>query len=419
MKSLTRLTVLVVVLAGLTLATGVAYAGQLDVHQLAGMFRPAQGTSPEAQDFMDIDLRNMGDGDDDEIEIIGVVTSITTDTLVVSDTVIAITPETEFEDVVAVGDMVKVEAFYADDGTLTASKVELFEEDDDDEYFKIIGVVTAITTDTLTLSDTVIAITPETIFEDEIAVGDMVKVKAFYADDGTLTAYKVELYEKNGNDPNPGFGYETKVKIVGVVESFYSDSIIVSGIPISITEQTKIQGNIEVSDTVMVHAYLAEDGTLTAWKIKELPNAVGNPGHGDKITVIRGVVESIISDTVVVSGIEFAITSETKITGDLSVGDTVKVRAYTAEDGTVIASKITVLSGGSEDGSDDFRRGDDEYRNRGDRSDPGSGDQYQDDGGNGRGGNDKGGDGNHGGGNGKSGDKDKGGGKEKGGGRGK
>jgi hypothetical protein len=53
MKSLNRLIALLVVLVGLTLATGVASAAQLD-QRLAGMFHRMLGSSPEAQDFMDI-----------------------------------------------------------------------------------------------------------------------------------------------------------------------------------------------------------------------------------------------------------------------------------------------------------------------------------------------------------------------------
>ena len=413
MKSLTRLTVLVVVLVGLTLATGVAYAGQFD-QQLSGIVHLVQGTSAQAQDLMDIGLRNnaaqqksssSSTMDDDEIEIVGIVTGITTDTITVSDTVIAITPETEFKDEVAVGDMVKVEAFYADDGTLTARKVELFEQDDG-EVVTIIGVLTSITTDTITVSDTVIAITPETEFEDEVAVGDMVKVKAFYADGGTLTALKVELFEEDGS--GPGYGYDEKVMIVGVVESFSSDSIVVSGIPISITAQTKIVGDIQVGDTVKVHAFLADDGTLTAWKIKWLPDAVSNPGHGDKTMVIGGIVESLSSDTIVVSGIGFAISSETVFDGDIGVGDRVKVLAYTAEDGTVTVRKVTLLKDGSGSGTDASPRGGDNTSNRSDRSGSGSGDQSQS-----SGGSDKGGGGSHGGGSDKGGGNGRGGGRDK------
>jgi acyl-CoA hydrolase len=489
MKSLNRLIALVVVLMGLTLATGVASAAQLD-QRLAGMFHLAQGSSPEAQDFMDIGLRtnnaqqkssSSSMNDDDEIEIIGTVTSITTDTLVVSDTVIAITPETEFEDEVAVGDMVKVEAFYADDGTLTARKVELFEEDDDDEFvtiigtvtsittdtlvvsdtviaitpetefedevavgdmvkvkafyaddgtltalkvrlledddddefFKIIGTVTSITTDTLVVSDTVIAITPDTIFEDEIAVGDMVKVKAFYADDGTLTAAKVALFDEDGN------GHAKRVRVVGIVESYSTDSIVVSGIAISVTEQTKIQGTIDVGDLVRVHAFMADDNSLTAWKIKELQEEVDDPGNGAKM-VIGGFVESLTSDMILVSGFGFAVSPDTEFVGDVGVGDYVKVQAYTAEDGTLTARRIILLRDGSKHGPDDSARGNDASNNQGNRNNPGSGSQNQgggannaggsQSGGSNRGGSNAGGGGGHGGGN------DKGGGNGHGGG---
>lgn len=423
MKSLTRLTILVVVLAVLTLATGVAYAGQLEVGQLADIFSSEKNRSPESQGLLDRILNNTQDeedddeieiigtvmsisdttlmvdeteialtaetifedevavgdvvkveayyadggiltamkvelyedDDDEEVEIIGTVMSISDTTLVVDETEIALTADTVFEDEVAVGDMVKVEAYYDEDGILTAMKVELYEDDDEDEYFKITGTVTSLTAEVLVVDETEIALTADTIFKDEIAVGDIVKVVVYYAEDGTLTAHKVELYEENGN--GNGFGYSIKVKLVGEVESYAEDSIVVSGITIAITETTKIKGDIMVGDIVRVHAFMAEDGSLTAWKIKLLPDAVANPGNADKLMVIGGVVESLSSDSIVVSGITFAITSDTRIKGTVEVGDFVTVKAFYDEDGSVIAKQIIQVRG-CWDG-DTFVRGDD------------------------------------------------------------
>lgn len=128
MKNLTRLTVLVVILAALTLATGIAFASG-------------------AQTALNIDLRGNGTPEDNhasatptpssmsvngELEIIGVVESLTSDTLVISGIQIAFTQSTEFEDSIAVGDTVKVHAYTAGDGALTAREVELYPGSDDD-----------------------------------------------------------------------------------------------------------------------------------------------------------------------------------------------------------------------------------------------------------------------------------------------
>lgn len=181
MKNITRLIGLLVVLVGLAMATGVAYAAQCDQQYVDGLTGYVQDTTPQSG-------ARSGVVDDGEVVIIGFVTGITTDTLVLSDTVIAITPETVFVDEVAVGDKVRVVAYYADDGTLTALKVSVCDSDGVREYIKLSGVVTAITTDTLTLSDTVVAINANTVIIGVIDVGDLVNVQAYTAEDGTLTA---------------------------------------------------------------------------------------------------------------------------------------------------------------------------------------------------------------------------------------
>lgn len=302
MKRLPWLIVLALVLVGLILATGIAYAENLDRHPLAGFFRQGQIMVKEAQQPMTLDLRNTTEGDGD-IEIIGTLISIDTGTLVVDTTVIAITPET--------------------------------------------------------------------IFKDAIEVGDMIKVEAYNAEDSTLTADKVELYDQNG------YGYSLKVKVVGYVDSFTSDTIIVSGVIITVTEQTKIVGDIVVGDVVRVHAFVDEDGSLTAWKIKWLPDAVADPGNGDKVRVLGGVVESISSDSIVVSGITFMISPETVIVGDVDVDDYVDVKAYTAEDGSLTALRIVEVKG-CWDGDTFVRGNDDKCEYGSDRDDPGNSDHDQD-----------------------------------------
>jgi acyl-CoA hydrolase len=177
MKNFTRLIALVAVLVGLALATGVAYAASLEQYLVDGM----DGKAPVVTD----------PAEDDTIVVIGYITEITTDTLVVSDTVIAITPETVFVDEITVGDKVRVEAYYAEDGRLTALKVKLCDGDSDREVVKLTGFVTGITTDTLVLSDTVIAIVTDTVIIGTIDVGDLVNVHAYTAEDGSLTAFLI------------------------------------------------------------------------------------------------------------------------------------------------------------------------------------------------------------------------------------
>ena len=171
MKNITRLIAMVVVLVGLALATGVAYAAQYGQNVVDGNVPASSATA-----------------DDENVVVIGILTSITTDTMVVSDTTIAIITETVFLDEVTVGDKVRVDAYYTEDGTLTALTVKLCDGVSDRINVKITGPVTAITTDTVTVSDTVIAIVTDTVIIGTIDVGDLVNVHAYTAEDGSLIA---------------------------------------------------------------------------------------------------------------------------------------------------------------------------------------------------------------------------------------
>lgn len=149
MKKILRLSIFVVILAVFAMGTTFAFAqGAKTILNLAQSGKTAEEALAALTVSKRSDLRGNGTQDDtstqssdlssssssdDEIEITGMVESITSDAIVVSGNVIAITSETEFEDEIAVGDMVEVEAISTADGTLTADEIELFEEDDFDD----------------------------------------------------------------------------------------------------------------------------------------------------------------------------------------------------------------------------------------------------------------------------------------------
>jgi hypothetical protein len=160
MKKLLRLSIFVVILAGLAMGTTFAFAsgaktilslaqsgGKAVEAALAASKASLKGSNDSSTDVVAVnvskrsDLRGNGAQENassnfsatsssDETQITGVVESLTSDAIVVSGSVIAITSETEFEDEIAVGDMVEIDVTGAPDGTLTADEIELFEDDD-------------------------------------------------------------------------------------------------------------------------------------------------------------------------------------------------------------------------------------------------------------------------------------------------
>jgi ribonuclease E len=168
MKKIVRLTVFVIILAGLAVGTSLAFAdsapsglktdqrsssSSMTAELNASSIQEASTSGLAASSSVKAELRgsasekeasagssassasssssSSASSSDDETEIVGVVESLTSDAIVISGAAIAISSDTEIDDEVSVGDTVKVEAFTASDGTLTAREIELFENDDD------------------------------------------------------------------------------------------------------------------------------------------------------------------------------------------------------------------------------------------------------------------------------------------------
>jgi hypothetical protein len=145
---------------------------------------------------------------DDEIEFVGPVAGIGSDTWVIGDRSVSITSQTEIKGAIVVGDMAKVHASLNDDQSLTAREIEpaqpddLTEADDDrddlDELeFK--GIVESIDGETWTVGGLAFRVLPETEVPDVIAVGDFVEIHAVWSPDGILTAVRIRLEDNDAS----------------------------------------------------------------------------------------------------------------------------------------------------------------------------------------------------------------------------
>jgi hypothetical protein len=72
------------------------------------------------------------DLDVDDIEFTGAVQDISLETWMVSDLAVGVTPETDIDDEIATGDVVKVKAVVFKDGSLLAVEIESDSDKDDD-----------------------------------------------------------------------------------------------------------------------------------------------------------------------------------------------------------------------------------------------------------------------------------------------
>ncbi len=147
----------------------------------------------------------------EEIEFVGPVVSIDLAGWTVGDQVVAITSDTEIKGTIAVGDLVRVHALVEANLSLTAREIELASdeeedldendsEDDDVEDLEFKGLVEAIVGQDWTVAGTHFLVLATAQIEGVITVGDLVEIHAVWSPDGVLTAVRVQLEDKDGED---------------------------------------------------------------------------------------------------------------------------------------------------------------------------------------------------------------------------
>ncbi|MCH7607622.1 MAG: hypothetical protein IIC94_03510 [Chloroflexi bacterium] len=84
-------------------------------------------------------------------------------------------------------------------------------------------------------------------------------------------------------------------------------------------------------------ALAQEDGTLLATKVE---GEGDDPKRSRSETKIRGIIEEITDEFVVIDGLTVALAALTELEGDLSVGSFAKVKAFLQADGSLIAREV-------------------------------------------------------------------------------
>jgi hypothetical protein len=236
---------------------------------------------------------------------------------------IAVDEETDVEEGIEEGDLVRVEGVLLEDGTLLAERIVLIEEEAPGLPFHFAGVVQEIGPEAWKISGVSITLDADTEVDEGLAVGDLVEVEGWVLPDSTWLARSIARMEDG----------ERTFEFTGSVESIAP--WIVSGIAFETDEWTEVEAGIEVGDTVRVKGRILEDGTWVATEIELLDE--------DDFLYVEfvGQVKSI--DPWVVSGVSLVVDDDTEIEGDIQVGTWVRVRVRVLPDGTWLAVKIAPL----------------------------------------------------------------------------
>ena len=223
-----------------------------------------------------------------------------------------------------VGDLVRVQGHLLADGGRVADLIVLLQQAPTNR-FTLTGVVETVGASAWIVAGQTIVVNTETEIDEDIVVGDEVRVEGIIAPGGTLIAQQIIF-----NEVPEGFPFH----FAGVVQSISAEVWVISGQTIDLDEDSQVIGSPEVGDVVAVHGLILDDDIWLAHAIRLLEDQ--EPDFD-----FTGTVNSI--DPWVVSGIGFNTAPWTVIEPDINVGDLVRVRGTISTDGTWVATSIQLL----------------------------------------------------------------------------
>ncbi len=221
------------------------------------------------------------------------------------------------------GDWVRFEGYQQPDGSRFADRIVLVSHTFENR-FEFIGKVEAISATAWTISSRVVQVDEFTTIETGLEVGDNVQVTGGIAADGIFWATRFSRTEDIGS----------KFRFAGILASINSDVWIISGIEVTVDENTTLDGDFVVGHPVVVEGIVKEDGTWLAISIDLITP------EGYRFDFI-GVVQSL--SPWIVSGVSFDTDDWTEIDADIQVENKVRVTGVISADGIWVAERIERL----------------------------------------------------------------------------
>lgn len=205
------------------------------------------------------------------ISLEGVIDEVSPEQIIVQGVPVRLDANTEVSGEMIPGRLVKLEGSTQPGGWVLADQLKL-------RFYEFYGDVSSIEPQSWTIGGTRFTTLSGTHIDPALKVGDQVLVLVYVGDDGTLYAQAIlrlpqELIQQESFVP-------FEVEFIGSVDAATSESLVVGGKTIRITDQTELKGNIVTGVLVKVHALVAADGTLTAREI-ELTGSDVLPGADD------------------------------------------------------------------------------------------------------------------------------------------
>ncbi len=311
--------------------------------------------------FIALKIEVEGSFEMNEVEFWGIIDSVGSDYIVMVNHRIQVTDQTEIEvnddDDATIADLqpgmrAEIKAQITETGELIALEIEVKNAQYVFQKIEIIGAIDSLGNNFIMVQGYVIVANMNTVILDasfqpitlaDLQKGQIVKVKGFVQNDGTVLAYRIKIKDL----------WTAYLKVEGAIEAIGEHSVTVQGMVFNVDSATVILDDnsrlitlADLSEGQMVHikALEQEDGSYLALriKLKDEPQATID---------ITGAIQAITSDSLTVNDVRFYVSGKTEIydmqdqlitLNDLQVGLVVEVKGSILGDGTYCAGKIEV-----------------------------------------------------------------------------
>ncbi|MBI3243973.1 MAG: FecR domain-containing protein [Chloroflexi bacterium] len=254
-------------------------------------------------------------------EFTGVIDAIADSGWTISGVTIKVDGNTEIDEGLETGDVVKVEGHIQADGSWLAESITL--ADEDEHKFEITGPVESM--DPWKVAGVEFETAAWTEIDENIKVGDRVKVEGRIQEDGTWVADEIKLIEAS---------QALRFEFVGKVTS--TDPWVIGGVTLATDENTEIANDIEVGDFVRVKGHILPDGALLADDISPLED----PADCFDTVV---VVSNVTAEKIILLNGQTIKLKDIDLEGDVKVASIIIVHACVGKDGKIVIVSVIVI----------------------------------------------------------------------------
>lgn len=232
----------------------------------------------------------------------------------------------------------RVEGYPDGSGGLIAYRIKVLPQQ---PAVRLIGPLQALEETLVTVSGIDLARTVTTLITGDPVVGDRVQVAAALQTDDTLLALQIHKVGAPSDDDDDDDDETASVELTGRVIDRPDGDVLgdwsISGIPVTVNDQTEVKQHVSrlmPGAWVKVKGTPTGDGGIVATELKATDSR--------RYHKLRGVLDSLSADEVVVSGIVLALEGNVKLEDNPTVGQPVEVKArYSSEDEQLYVYLIT------------------------------------------------------------------------------